>query len=231
MYFISSYFPTRSAVLWIGDKTRYSENEMRYSTYRDKSGVGVLLHSSVACACTCEKQIQRTQVTANVYHHESPNQYCIIRWCPVGGTESRSTLTRVMSGSCWTLPFSSVPVILLIYRRLALLRHTRHRISHLECIVLLALCATGHAVTLYPHIHPDLIRFFMPCLLPMDISTEWQKNRAAQAVQHSHHCYYPHNIDNSLRRYCRTNWKVKLRLNSTMQVEVQAVTVLEFKAI
>ena len=124
MYFISSYFPTRSAVLGIGDKTRYSENEMRYSTYRDKSGVGVLLHSSVACACACEKQIQRTRVTANVHHHESPNH----------------EICQAAVGPCL---FRAAPSSLLIYR-LALLRHTRHRISHLECIVLLALCATGH---------------------------------------------------------------------------------------
>jgi len=38
MYLISSYFPTRSAVLCIGDTAQYSENEMRYSAYRDKMG-------------------------------------------------------------------------------------------------------------------------------------------------------------------------------------------------
>jgi hypothetical protein len=50
MYFILSYFPTWSLVLCIGDTTQYSESEMRYGAYRDKTGFASLLLSSLALA-------------------------------------------------------------------------------------------------------------------------------------------------------------------------------------
>jgi hypothetical protein len=88
MYFISSYFPTRSAVLCIGDTTQYSDNEMRYGAYRDEKGFALnYFRRSLALA---KNKSRASQATANVHHQESPHQYQSLAMPCGGGTESRN---------------------------------------------------------------------------------------------------------------------------------------------
>jgi hypothetical protein len=178
MYFILSYFPTRSAVLCIGDTVQYSENEMRYGAYRDKRGFALYYFRRLRLR---EKNFTRSQATTNVHYHESGSS--ALWWWNRITIHLRPSYVRQLSD----LPFFGCPrdFILLI-----LLRHTRHRISHLGS-VLLALCST-----LYPHIHPDPIRFH--ALLA---SAYVDGTAKTSGTQHSNRGPLPHKTDsNSLRR-------------------------------